>query len=168
MNPLNWWRYFLSQRWYLAWCAIINHLVLTLPRRLLHMLHWRSRIILYLISTTTLNLLRWALNCLDIIITSRCCFLMSSTGLISPVSRRMWNICNTLKFVFLRIESNSSNYVFLCTFKLRENNFFIKLKFIIGCSNIVVHTCWSIWFNVISGFDLKFKMIQIAFKIVLK
>ena len=69
-NPLNWWRYFLNRLRYLAWCAKINHLVLTLSRRLLYILHRWSRIILYLIGGGTLNFLRWALNCLDIIITS--------------------------------------------------------------------------------------------------
>ena len=49
MDPLNWLCYFLSRRRYVARCAKINHLVLTLLHRLLHMLHWRSRIILYLI-----------------------------------------------------------------------------------------------------------------------
>ena len=68
-NPLDWWRNFEPRR-YLAWCAKIDHLILNLPRRLLHMLHWWSRIILHLISSSTLNLLRWALNSLDIIITS--------------------------------------------------------------------------------------------------
>ena len=92
MNPLNWWRYFLSQRRYLAWCAKINHLILNLPHRLLHMLHWWSMITLHLISSGTLNLLRWALNCLDIIIASWCCFLMASASLISPLSRWMWNV----------------------------------------------------------------------------
>ena len=91
-DPLNWLCYFLSRRRYVAWCAKINHWVLTFPHRLLHMLHWWSRITLYLISSSTLNLLRWALNCLDIIITSWCYFLMASTGLISPLSQRMWNI----------------------------------------------------------------------------
>ena len=89
MNPLNWWHYFLSRWWYLAWCTKMNHLVLTFPHRLFHMLRWWSRIILYLISSSTLNLLRWTLNCLDIIITSWCCFLMASTGLISSLSWRM-------------------------------------------------------------------------------
>ena len=91
-NPLNWWSYFLSKRRYLDWCAKIDHLILNLPCRLLHMLHWRSRIILYLISSSALNLLRWTLNCLNIIITSWCCFLMASTNLISPLSWWMWNI----------------------------------------------------------------------------
>ena len=92
IDPLNWWCYFLSRRWYVAWCAKINHLVLTLPRWLLHMLHWWSRIILYLIHSNTLSLLRWTLNYLDIIITSWCCFLMAGTGLISSLSRRMWTV----------------------------------------------------------------------------
>ena len=91
-NHLNWWCYLLSRWWYLAWCAKINHLILNLPRRLLLMLYWRSRIILYLISSSTLNLLRWAPNYLDIIITSWCCFLVASTSLISLLSRWMWNI----------------------------------------------------------------------------
>ena len=86
-DPLNWWCYFLSRRRYVAWCAKINHLVLTLPRRLLHMLHWWSRIILCLIRSSTLSLFKWTLNCLDIIITSWCCFLMTSTNLISPLGR---------------------------------------------------------------------------------
>ena len=76
----------------MAWCAKINHLVLTLPHWLLHMLHWRSRIILYLIRSNTLRLLRWTLNYLDIIITSWCCFLTAGTGLISPLSRQMWDV----------------------------------------------------------------------------
>jgi len=92
MDPLNWWCYFLSRRQYVAWCAKINHLVLTLPHWLLHMLHWRSRIILYMIHSSTLNLLRWTLNYLDIIITGGCCFLMAGTGLISPLSQRIWNV----------------------------------------------------------------------------
>ena len=44
MDPLDWWCYFLSRRWYVAWCAKIDHLVLTSPRWLLHMLYWWSRI----------------------------------------------------------------------------------------------------------------------------
>jgi hypothetical protein len=92
MDPLNWWCYFLSRWLYVAWCAKINHLVLTLPRWLLHILHWQSRIILYLIRSSTLSLLRWILNYLDIIITSWCCFLMAGTGLISPLSQWLWNV----------------------------------------------------------------------------
>ena len=91
-DPLNWWCYFLSRRRYVAWCAKIDHLVLTLPRRLLHMLYWWSRIILCLICSSSLSLLRWTLNCLDITTTSWCCFLMAGTDLISPLSRRIWNI----------------------------------------------------------------------------
>ena len=91
-DHLNWWCYFLSRRRYVAWCAKINHLVLTLPRRLLHMLHWWSRIILCLIRSSTLSLFRWTLNCLDIIITSWCCFLMTGTDLISPLGQWMWNV----------------------------------------------------------------------------
>ena len=61
-NPLNWWHYFLSRRWYLAWCAKINHLVLTLSRRLLHMLRWWSRIICLapLLVEEGLDPLRWS------------------------------------------------------------------------------------------------------------
>ena len=66
-NPLNRWCYFLSRRWYLAWCTKINHLILNLPCWLLHTLHWWSRIILHWFSSSTLNLLRWILNCLGII-----------------------------------------------------------------------------------------------------
>ena len=69
-GSLNWWCCFLSRWWYVARCAKINHLVLTLPHRLLHMLYWWSRIILYLIRSSTLSLLRWTLDYLDIIITS--------------------------------------------------------------------------------------------------
>ena len=86
-DPFNWWCYFLSRQRYVARCAKINHLVLTLLYRLLHMLHWQSRIILCLIHSTTLSLLRWTLNCLDIIITSWCCFLLAGTNLISPLGR---------------------------------------------------------------------------------
>ena len=92
MDPLNWWCYFLSRRWYVAWCAKIDHLVLTLPCRQLHMLYWQSRIILYLIRSSTLSLFRWTLNCLDVTITSWCCFLMACTDLISPLGRRIWNV----------------------------------------------------------------------------
>ena len=46
MDSLNWWCYFFSRRWYVAWCVKIDHLVLTLPHRLLHMLYWWSRIVL--------------------------------------------------------------------------------------------------------------------------
>jgi len=91
-NPLNWWRYFLSRRRHLACYAKINHLILNLSHRLLHMLHWRSRIILYLIRSSTLSLLRWTLNYLDIIISSWCCFLTAGTDLISPLGRRIWNV----------------------------------------------------------------------------
>ena len=91
-NPLNWWCYFLSRWWYVAWCAKIDHLVLTLPRRLLHMLYWRSRIVLYLICSSSLSLFRWTLNYLDITTTSWCCFLMAGTNLISPLGRRIWNV----------------------------------------------------------------------------
>ena len=52
MDPLNRWCYFLSRRWYVAWCAKIDHLVLTLPRWLLYMLYWRSRIVLNLIRSS--------------------------------------------------------------------------------------------------------------------
>jgi hypothetical protein len=69
-DPLNWWCYFLSRRQYVAWCAKIDHLVLTFPHWLLHMLYWRSRIILCLICSSSLSLFRWTLNCLDITTTS--------------------------------------------------------------------------------------------------
>ena len=50
--------YFLSRRWYVAWCAKIDHLVLTLPHRLLHMLYRRSSTILCLICSSILSLFR--------------------------------------------------------------------------------------------------------------
>jgi hypothetical protein len=37
----------------------------------------------------------------------------------------------------------------------REIIFFIKIKFIIGCSNIFVHSCSCILFIVLSVFELK-------------
>jgi len=56
--------------------------------------------------------------------------------------------CNTLKFVSLKIELNWFIYIFLCSWKYRKIKIFIELKFIIGCSNIFVHTCWCIYFIV--------------------
>jgi hypothetical protein len=57
-----------------------------LPCRLLHMKHWWSRIILHLVSSSILNLLRWILYSLDIIIFSLCCSLLASTGMIDLLS----------------------------------------------------------------------------------
>ena len=86
-DPLNWWCYFFSWWRYVAWCAKIDHLVLTLPRWLLHMLYWWSRIILYLIRSSFLSLFRWTLNYLDITSTSWCCFMMAGTDLIGSLGR---------------------------------------------------------------------------------
>ena len=91
-DPLNWWCYLLSRRRYMAWCAKIDHLVLTLPRWLLHMLYWWSRIVLCLICSSSLSLFRWTLNCPDITTTSWCCFLMAGADLISPLGQRIWNV----------------------------------------------------------------------------
>ena len=88
-DPLNWWCYLLSRWRYVAWCAKIDHLVLTLPCRLLHMLYWRSKIVLYLICSSTWNLFRWTLKCLDVTITSWCCFLMAGTNLIGPLGQQI-------------------------------------------------------------------------------
>jgi hypothetical protein len=52
--------------------------------------------------------------------------------------------CNTLKFASFEIDLKWANFEFLCSWKHREIIFFTKLKFIIRCSNIVVHTCWCI------------------------
>jgi hypothetical protein len=99
----NWWRYFLSQRRYLAWRTKIDNLILNLPSRLLHMLRWWSRIVLYLVNSGALHLFRRILNYLNIIITSLCCSLKACTGMIGPLSRRMWNVkisrSNLLKWI---------------------------------------------------------------------
>jgi hypothetical protein len=58
--------------------------------------------------------------------------------------RLEYEYCNTLKFASLEIELKWFNFEFLCSWKHREIIFFTKLKFIIRCSNIVVHTCWCI------------------------
>jgi hypothetical protein len=41
----------------------------------------------------------------------------------------------------------------LCSWKHRKIKLFSKLKFIIGCSNIVVLTCWCFCVFVLLGFD---------------
>ena len=43
--------------------------------------------------------------------------------------------------------------------KNREIIFFIKIKSIIGCSNIFVHSCFCILFTMLSIFELKIQMI---------
>jgi hypothetical protein len=57
---------------------------------------------------------------------------------------------------------------FLCSWKYRKIKFFIKSKFIIGCSNIVVHTCWCICVFVLFGFNQNSKWIQTILEMDLK
>ena len=49
----------------------------------------------------------------------------------------MINICNTLKFVSLKIELNWFIYIFLCSWKYRKIKIFIELKFIIGVATFL-------------------------------
>jgi hypothetical protein len=57
---------------------------------------------------------------------------------------------------------------FLCSWKYRKIKFFIKSKFIIGCINIVVHTCWCICVFVLFGFNQSSKWIQTVLETDLK
>jgi len=56
--------------------------------------------------------------------------------------------CNTLNFALFKIDENLFSFVFCAHENIRKIIFFIKLKFIISLSNIVVHTCWRIRFDV--------------------
>ena len=56
--------------------------------------------------------------------------------------------CHTLKFALFKIDENLFSFVFCARENIRKIIFFIKLKFIISLSNIVVHTCWCICFDV--------------------
>ena len=73
---------------------------------------------------------------------------------------KLCTLCNNLKFAPFEIDEKWFNYVFLCSWKYRKIKFFIKLKFIIGCSNIVGHTCWCICVFVLFGFNQSSKWIQ--------
>ena len=59
------------------------------------------------------------------------------------------HICNTQKFTpfWNRWKFNLIGY-FCAHENIRKIIFFIKLKFIISLSNVVVHTCWHIRFDV--------------------
>ena len=73
------------------------------------------------------------------------------------------NNCNTLKFASFENRFKIICFWILCSWNTGKRKIFIKLKFIIRFSNMFVHTCPCIWFIWLSGFDWKFKMVEIAF-----
>ena len=76
--------------------------------------------------------------------------------------------CNTLKFVLLKLGLKCFIYEFLCTWNIGKRIFFIILKFIIRSSNMVVHTCWCIWFIWLSGLNQDSKWFELLLEINLK
>jgi len=68
-------------------------------------------------------------------------------------------ICNTLKIVFLEIELKWFKFVFFVLMKHRKLIFFIKLKIIIGVSNVFEHACLCILFIVMGVFQHKIQKV---------
>jgi hypothetical protein len=77
-------------------------------------------------------------------------------------------ICNALKFASLEIELKWVNFEFLCSWKHREIIFFTKLKFIIRFRNMLTHSCWCIWFTVMSGLTKILNEFKVLLKMISK